>query len=276
MKTLFVSDLDGTLMRRDKTLSEKTVQTLNRLIENGVLFTYATARSIQSAMEITGKLKLKLPVITRNGTVLADNSNGRMIQKALFTLKEINLLKTELPELEERGFVSSYFGDEMYKLYCAKNPVPGLQNYIEEHKNDSRMKRVENLEAMFEGEAGYVTLVDDESNLRSAYERMRKYEGWECVFQKDAYDNEFWLEICPENCTKAKAILALKKKIGADKLVVFGDSINDLPMFEIADEACAVGNAIPEAKARATKIIGKNDDDSVACYIEQWMQEQAS
>ena len=65
MKTLFVSDLDGTLMRSDKTLSDKTVQTLNRLIENGVLFTYATARSIQSAMEITGKLKLKLPVITR-------------------------------------------------------------------------------------------------------------------------------------------------------------------------------------------------------------------
>ena len=57
MKTLFVSDLDGTLMRSDKTLSEKTVQTLNRLIENGVLFTYATARSIQSAMEITGNCR---------------------------------------------------------------------------------------------------------------------------------------------------------------------------------------------------------------------------
>ncbi len=276
MKTLFVSDLDGTLMRSDKTLSEKTINTLNRLVEKGILFTYATARSIQSAMEITGKLKLKLPVITRNGTVLADNSTGRMIQKAVFTAEEIKLLKTELPELKERGFVSSYFGDEMYKFYCAKNPVPGFQKYIDDHKKDSRMKQVDDMETMFDGEVGYVTLVDDESKLRPAYERMKKFEGWECVFQKDAYDKEFWLEICLENCTKAKAILALKKKIGADKLVVFGDSVNDLPMFEIADEACAVENAIPEAKAWATKIIGKNDDDSVACYFEQWIQEHAS
>ena len=107
MKTLFVSDLDGTLMRSDKKLSEKTVRTLNRLIENGVLFTYATARSIQSAMEITGGLKMRLPVITRNGTVLADNESGRMIQKAVFSADEIRLLKTGLPELVESGFVSS-------------------------------------------------------------------------------------------------------------------------------------------------------------------------
>ena len=270
MKTLFVSDLDGTLMRSDKKLSEKTVRTLNRLIENGVLFTYATARSIQSAMEITGGLKMRLPVITRNGTVLADNESGRMIQKAVFSVDEIRLLKAGLPELVESGFVSSYFGEEMMKLYCSKNPVAGFQKYIDEHKNDSRMRRLENLDALFEGEAGYVTLIDDEKKLRPAYERMRKYEGWECVFQKDTYGDEFWLEICPENCTKAKAILALKKKIGAGRLVVFGDSINDLPMFEIADEACAVENAVPEAKAAATKIIGRNDDDSVAEFIEKW------
>jgi len=270
MKTLFVSDLDGTLMRSDKTLSEKTVRTLNRLIESGVLFTYATARSIQSAMEITGGLKMRLPVITRNGTVLADNESGRMIQKAVFSADEIRLLKTGLPELVESGFVSSYFGEEMMKLYCSKNPAAGFQKYIDEHKNDSRMRRMENLDALFEGEAGYVTLIDDEKNLRPAYERMRKYGGWECVFQKDTYGDEFWLEICPENCTKAKAILELKKKIGAGRLVVFGDSINDLPMFEIADEACAVENAVPEAKAAATKIIGRNDDDSVAEFLEKW------
>ena len=59
MKTLYVSDLDKTLMRSDKTLSPYTVSTLNRLIRDGVLFTYATARSIQSAREITGQYHRK-------------------------------------------------------------------------------------------------------------------------------------------------------------------------------------------------------------------------
>ena len=83
-KTLFVSDLDGTLMRGDETLSAYTVQAVNRLIEQGMAFTYATARSIESARVITGGLRMKLPVITRNGAVLADNATGKHLEKALF------------------------------------------------------------------------------------------------------------------------------------------------------------------------------------------------
>ena len=47
--TLYVSDLDGTLLRSDQTLSVETVSTLNRLMADGVMFTYATARSFSSA-----------------------------------------------------------------------------------------------------------------------------------------------------------------------------------------------------------------------------------
>ena len=53
MKTLYVTDLDGTLMRNDMTISEESVEILNRLIECGVLITYATARSFHSAYDIT-------------------------------------------------------------------------------------------------------------------------------------------------------------------------------------------------------------------------------
>ena len=76
-KVLYVSDLDGTLMRSDITLSDYTVQTINELVDKGMNFTYATARSIESAIPIAGGLKLKLPVITRNGAVLADNTTGK-------------------------------------------------------------------------------------------------------------------------------------------------------------------------------------------------------
>ena len=60
---LYVSDLDGTLMKNDGTLSEYTIQTINELVERGMFFTFATARSIESARVITEKLKLQLPVI---------------------------------------------------------------------------------------------------------------------------------------------------------------------------------------------------------------------
>ena len=66
---LYVSDLDGTLMRSDGTLSPETARMINALTERGVAFTYATARSIESARTIAGGLNLPLPAITRNGCV---------------------------------------------------------------------------------------------------------------------------------------------------------------------------------------------------------------
>lgn len=269
MRTLFVSDLDGTLMRSDKTISDYSAGVINRLIEQGVLFTYATARSIQSAMEITGALKLSLPAVTRNGTVLADNSSGRMIKKAVFSTEEVGLIKEWLTELPRCGFVSCYVGDEMIKVYHGGSLSAGMEEYVLEHKDDPRMKRVESTGEMFSGEAGYITLIDEKEKLQDAYERMKEYPGWECVFGKDAYSDLFWLEICPECCTKATALLKLKEKAGADRLVVFGDSVNDIPMFRIADEAYAVENADVTLKQIATAVIGSNDDDAVARFLEQ-------
>ena len=53
MKTLYVSDLDGTLLRSDETISEYTAQTINRLTTDGMLFSYATARSYHTAKKVT-------------------------------------------------------------------------------------------------------------------------------------------------------------------------------------------------------------------------------
>ena len=50
---------------------------------------------------------------------------------------------------------------------------------------------------------------------------------------------------------------------------MFGDNLNDLPMFEIADVAVAVENAFDEAKAKADIIIGPNTEDSVAKFIRE-------
>lgn len=83
------------------------------------------------------------------------------------------------------------------------------------------------------------------------------------IFNPEVYN----LEIFPPGVTKAAAVSALKQRMGADRLVVFGDNLNDLPMFEVADVAVAVGNALPEVKEAATLVIEPNFTDSVARFI---------
>ena len=61
----------------------------------------------------------------------------------------------------------------------------------------------------------------------------------------------------------------LKEMLGCNKLVCFGDAVNDLPMFELADERYAVANAAPELKAIATDVIDGNDEDAVAGWLEK-------
>lgn len=266
-KTLYVSDLDGTLMHKDLKISDFSVKTINALVGKGVAFTYAMARSISSAGTITKDLKLKLPVITRNGAVLADNNTGKIIEKALFTEKEVEMLKDMLPELPKTGFVSCYFGDDMKKVFAGSLHTAELQGYLDYYKDDPSVVSVSDLSEMFMGNPGYVTIIGDKDEIEPLYIRTREYNGWECLFQKDIYRDEYWLEIAPRNSTKAKSILKLKEEYGFDKLVVFGDSVNDIPMFKIADEAYAVSNAVDELKALATDIIGNNEEDAVAVYL---------
>ena len=266
-RVLYVSDLDGTLMRNDETISAYTERTLNKLIGEGLAFTYATARSVESARTITGGLKLKLPVVTRNGTVLADNSTGRHLEKALFTEDEVRLLKELLPELPEYGFVSCFIGDEMIKTYIPGKHTPGMEKYLRKNEHDLRLRQAADFDSLFCGQPGYVTLIDDREKIAPIYERVRDYPGWECLFQKDTYWDEYWLEICPQNCTKARAILKLKETFGFEKLVVFGDSVNDLSMFRSADESYAVANALEELKEAATAVIGSNEEDAVADFL---------
>ena len=75
-------------------------------------------------------------------------------------------------------------------------------------------------------------------------------------------------ELCPENATKASAIQRVKELCGCQRVIVFGDSANDISMFQMADEAYATQNAIDELKEMATGIIESNNTDGVAKWLE--------
>ena len=93
-------------------------------------------------------------------------------------------------------------------------------------------------------------------------------ETFHCVYQKDIYTDEQWLEIMPLAASKANAIKQLQKLFGCDRVVVFGDGRNDIDMFELADESYAVQNADEQLKSYATAVISSNDEDGVAHWLE--------
>ncbi len=256
--TLYVTDLDGTLMRTDKTLSRYTIETVNRLIDEGMLITYASARLFQSAYEITKEIHFNLPVITRNGTVFADPMKKKETEILQFSEQDVNKLRILLGDkIRKFGFVTSYINGEIVKNFGNGEISEGLENYREDH-NDKRIRKISDDQDIFVGNAIYCTLIAKKQELQPLYEEVKKAGDWECVFSKDTYGEDYWLEICPLNATKAKAVLRCKEKVGCDRIVVFGDSVNDISMFEIADEAYAVENAIDELKEIATSVIDSN------------------
>ena len=86
-RTLYVSDLDGTLLLPSQVVSDFTANTINKLTADGILFSYATARSLETSSKATAGITAKLPVITNNGVFIKDNISGENIHSNYFTPK---------------------------------------------------------------------------------------------------------------------------------------------------------------------------------------------
>lgn len=266
VKTLYVTDLDGTLMRDDKAISKESVTILNRLLAQGIFLTYATARSLGSASEITKDVSFNLPVIIRNGTILADPQSGKEIEISMFG-EELQHIRQALADTTVPGFATAYFGSKEVKLCLTGRTNEGFQDYLTSHSADRRIRMVDTEAELYEGKTCYFTLIAPKEELQPLYERVKKIGNINCIFQQDKYRPEYWLELCPGNATKATAIQRVRQLCGCQKVVVFGDSANDIPMFQMADEAYAVKNAIHELKEIATGIVGDNNADGVAAWL---------
>ena len=264
-RTLYISDLDGTLLRNDRTVSSFTAEAINGLIEKGLLFSYATARSLTTASKVTKNLSFRIPVIVFNGTfVMEADTQSRLISNT-FTKEETERISDVLIKHQIYPIVNAFLGNREKFSYVPGKETRGIHAFIQERQDDDRKRAASGNTELYEGEVFHVACIDEEEKLRPAYEYLKT--DFPCVLYRDIYCNETWLEIHPKGATKASALLALKKLLNCDKVVCFGDGKNDIPMFRIADECYAVANAEPEVKAISTAVIEDNEADGVAKWL---------
>lgn len=264
MKTLYVTDLDGTLLNQSERISHFTQTTLNKLIEKGMYFTYATARSHHSAKLITGGLRLNMPLIVHNGVFILQPDTFEYIEKSTFTKEETMYLQQLCKEFSVQPLVYSLVKNKERVAWTAGNEHYGLKRYIDARKNDKRLCPFESDDTLFEGELYYITCIGEHEDLKPLYDTLKKDERFTCVLQQELYRREYWCEVMPKKATKAQAIQRLKEKYNFNKVVCFGDALNDIPMFEYADESYAVENAVQQLKEIATAVIESNENDGVA------------
>lgn len=266
MKTLYVSDLDGTLLRSDEITSEYTNRVINSLTDKGMIFSYATARSFVTAQKVTKGLTAKIPLIVYNGAFVIDNISEEILIENYFDNDVDNLLE-DLFNNEVYPIVYAFINDEEKFSFIPKLCTQGMNFFINSRKGDIRTNAVETVNDLKSGKIFYITCIDEPKKLEPLY---KKYQNdFHCVYQTDIYSKAQWLEFMPKETSKANAIKQLQALMMCERLVVFGDGKNDIDMFQLADEGYAVQNAVDELKSIATGIIEDNDSDGVAKWLEQ-------
>ncbi|MDE5618975.1 MAG: HAD family hydrolase [Ruminococcus sp.] len=265
MNTLYVSDLDGTLLRSNETTSEYTNRIINSFTEKGMIFSYATARSLITAKKVTDGLTAKIPLIVYNGAFVIDNISGKLLIENYFDNTVESLLE-DLFNSKVYPIVYSFIDGEEKFSFVPKLCTQSMNDFIDSRKGDIRRNPVKTVNDLKSGKIFYITCIDDPQKLELLYEKYRN--DFHCVYQKDIYSKSQWLEIMPKQTSKSNAIKQLQKLVNCERLIVFGDGKNDIDMFQLADESYAVKNAHDELKKYATAIIPSNNDDGVAKWLE--------
>ena len=262
---LLLFDLDGTLLRSDKTISPHTLRTLAACRERGVLIGISTNRA-ENRIEPYADT-LKPDVVISNGGALVRYA-GKVVFRAEFTQAEtrriLDLIRqvcgadaemtVDGEDFHYRNFkADSSFGDKGLsgRAYCDFSQYSGTALRITATVTDETYSALK-LCVEINGET-YPA-------LKSALP--------ECDCQR--FSGENWCKITRRDATKENALLRLCEAAGLrlEEIAAFGDDMPDIGMLRLCGLGVAMGNAIPEVKAAADTIIGTNDEDGIAVWLE--------
>ena len=271
--TLYVSDLDGTLLGEDSQLSAVTVATLNRIIgELGGLFTVATARTPATVVPLMQQVHARLPFIVIGGSAMWNPVS--MIYEHTRGIDDmtVNAVADVFDRRGAHPFIYRRHGKNLLHTHHYGPLSPQEERFIAERQHlplkqfclDDRDFRHSDDEALL------IFSMNKYAVLKSIADDLRtSVPTCSVMVYHDIFDeSEGYLEIFSAGTSKAAAIGDLARQLGAGRVVVFGDNRNDIAMMQAADFSVAVDNAFTEVKSVASEVIGPNTVDSVARWIE--------
>lgn len=268
MKTLYVSDLDGTLLDKKANLSESSARIIGELIKKGMLFSVATARS-QSSVKILRQLNINIPCIQLNGVLMYDFQSGKYIDCVPMDTKTAENIIKVLKSFDRMSFVYKFDKE------CGINvEFERLENEVERNffnaRKDQDYKSFRQTDKITVSDGDriiYFTMVDTYERLFPIYSEIKKFPKAKPTLYSDNYSDLYFLEVFSSDATKANGVLKLKEMLKADRVVAFGDNINDIDMLKTADVGIAVGDCVGEVRDCADIIIGNSYENGVAEYL---------
>lgn len=245
---MILTDLDGTLLRSDGSISENTKQVLKACQDRGILVAIATARYWIGAEKYINAIQPDYE-ITTDGTLV--HQNGQQIYSCSLSVETTNQIVQDLFARDPKTEITVATGRQVFwnSLHISESEKLHKAVY---HDYQAPLS------------CGANKIVAELSDGRIAEEIANKNA---CRLQ--SYRGENWYAFLPENSGKVQAIRELVNKLNLslDEIAAFGDDKNDMAMLEICGTGIAVSNAIPDVKAVADCITLSNDEDGVAEWI---------
>ena len=268
MKNLYISDLDGTLLDNEGKLSDENKRRINNLIENGLLFTIATARTFATVIPLLDGIKMNCPVILMNGVMIYDTEKNCPLDLEIISENAKLHIFNCLKKYYITGFV--YTWNKKMTAWFENFAVPPMKTFYEARRQRKDFVQISSFfDIPREEKPIYFCICNTYQKLLPVYNELKNCPELNLFFYEDIYNAGYnFLEIASCNASKFHAANKLRSLLQADKLIGFGDNMNDLPLQKACDEFYAVENAHPEIKKNAAGIIDSNTNCGVIKFLE--------
>ena len=270
MKTLYISDMDGTLLQSNGKMSKFTKEKLNEFYEKGIPFSVATARSMISAMPILEGVHFAAPIVLMNGVFVYDTETKKAVKYHEIEHSVLQKILDLFYEKNLHPFMFLYSDDYKLSIKYTKFDNDGMKEFYDERVDllDGRFTQTNDLTIIEKGQHPvYVNYYALPEFLDDVVEKLKDIPEIDFAYYKDSYSDDWLIEIYSRTASKANGAKEVKEIVGADYITAFGDNLNDIIMLKGADVAVAVENAVLQVKDIADIIIGNNNDNSVVNYI---------
>ena len=252
---LVVSDVDGTLLTKDKTLTEAASGAVRRLHQAGIGFTIVSSRPMIGMRFLVEPLDITLPIGSFNGGCIVD---PKLNPIELHLIPE-SAAQRSLDVLTEFGVDIWLFTRD---LWLTRRPDG---EYVPHEKRAIRADPaiVADFAPYLEAACKIVGSSSDAALLQRCEAAMQKALGAEATAVRS---QSYYLDVTPPGCDKGTFVQTIAKRqgISTDAVATIGDMQNDLAMFRKSGLSIAMGNATDDVKKAATQVTASNEDEGFA------------